>query len=224
MARKATKIKFTKRADTGKGACRKSRAKGIVPAVFYGPEYRESLVGSVDERELSRVADSANWETEMIELEMPDGSSEMALLRNVQRHAVTRNILHVDLYQLVKGVKVRVAVPVRLLNKEVCAGVKMGGMLDHTLREVEITVLPREIPSEITVDTAGMAMGDEVFVRDLELPESADLLLEEDTLVVSVVRPRLVVEETEAEEGAEAEEETEVEVVGKGKRKEEEEE
>ena len=79
MARKATKIKFTKRADTGKGACRKSRAKGIVPAVFYGPEYRESLVGSVDERELSRVADSANWETEMIELEMPDGSSEMAL-------------------------------------------------------------------------------------------------------------------------------------------------
>ena len=69
-----------------------------------------------------------------------------------------------------------------------------------------------------------MGMGDEVFVRDLELPESADLLLEEDTLVVSVVRPRLVVEETEAEEGAEAEEETEVEVVGKGKRKEEEEE
>ena len=125
----AVKIKFTGRTDAGKGACRKLRAKGVIPAVFYGPEYKESVVGTVALRELSQAANSPNWETNMIDLEMPDGRVEMALLRDVQRHAVSQNILHVDLYQLMKDHKVKVAVPVRVINKDISAGVKMGGVL-----------------------------------------------------------------------------------------------
>lgn len=212
--KEASSIKFAKRSATGKGTCRKMRGKGIVPAVFYGPDYRESLVGSVGAKEISSIANGPNWETRMIDLELPDGKTEMALLRNVQRHAITQNILHVDLYQLVRGHKVKVAVPVRIVNKDICAGVKMGGLLEHPLREVEINVLPREIPSEIVLDTAKMGIGDEVFIRDLELPESAELLVADDTLVVMVSRPRSMsvapAEEAEAEE-------VEVEVVGKGR-------
>jgi large subunit ribosomal protein L25 len=212
----AVKIKFTKRTTTGKGVCRKLRAGGLVPAVFYGPEYSKSEVGHVDAKELARAANSANWETSMIDLEMPDGRVEMALLRDVQRHVVTQNILHVDLYQLVKGHKVKVAVPVRVINKEISAGVKLGGMLEQPLREVEILVLPREIPSEIVIDTAKMAMGNEVFVRDLTLPESAECITQEDLIVVMVTRPKSL---AETPEGEAAEESKEVEVVGKGKRK-----
>lgn len=212
--KEAPKIKFNKREETGKGICRKMRVKGSVPAVFYGPEYKESLVGSVGAKEISHVVNAPNWETTMIDLELPDGKTEMALLRSVQRHVITQNILHVDLYQLVKGHKVKVAVPVRIINKEICAGVKMGGILEQPLREVEIHVLPREIPAEIILDMAKMAIGDEIFVRDLSMPESAELITGDDSLVVMVTRPRaMAVESAEASE----EENVEVEVVGKGK-------
>ncbi|MDR1019614.1 MAG: 50S ribosomal protein L25 [Synergistaceae bacterium] len=214
--REAVKIKLSRREATGKGVCRKLRAKGTVPAVFYGPEYKESIVGSVDSKELSQLTDSPNWETSMIDLELPGGNVEMALLRSVYRHPVTQNILHVDLYQLVKGHKVKVAVPIRVINKESCAGVKMGGVLEHPMREVEIMVLPREIPSEMVIDTIKMPMGSEVFARDLDFPESADLISSPDAVVVMVSRPKSLVDTpSETEEEA-----TEVEVVGKGKRKE----
>ncbi|MCL2683838.1 MAG: 50S ribosomal protein L25 [Synergistaceae bacterium] len=212
------KIKFAKREEVGTGVCRKLRVKGRVPAVFYGPEYRGSVVGTVDVKELSHVANAPNWETNMIDLEMPDGRVEMALLRNVQRHAVSRNILHVDLYQLMKDHKVRVSIPVRVINKDITAGVKMGGVLEQPLREVDIFVLPREIPAEIVLDTAKMTLGSEIFVRDLKMPESADLITPEDMAVVIISRPKSMAE-APAEE---AEEAAEVEVLGKGKRKDEE--
>lgn len=218
-AREATKIKISKREDTGKGTCRKLRAKGIIPVVFYGPECKESMVGTVGAKEIGHVANTPNWETEMIDLEMPDGSTEMALLRNVQRHAITQNILHVDLYQLIKGHKVKVAIPVRVVNKDISVGVKMGGVLDQPMREVEILVLPREIPSEIVLDAAKMAMGDEVFIRDLELPESAEVQVSEDSIVLMVIRPKSMADTSSEEAG---EEPAEVEVVGKGKRKDDE--
>jgi len=211
------KIKFTKRTETGKGVCRKLRTKGKVPAVFYGPEYKDSVVGTLDIKELSQVANAPNWETSMIDLEMPDGRVEMALLRSVQRHAVSRNILHVDLYQLMKDHKVKVSIPIRVINKDICVGVKMGGVLEQPIREVDILVLPKEIPSEIVLDTAKMAIGDEIFVRGLDMPESAELITSEDIAVVLVSRPKSMVETAEEE----TEETAEVEVVGKGKRKEE---
>lgn len=217
--REVRKIKFTKRDKTGKGVCRKLRVAGTVPAVFYGPEYKESVVGSVVAREIAVVANSANWETNIIDLELDDGKTEMALLREVKRHAVTQNIQHVDLYQLVRGRKVRVNVPVRVINRDVCQGVKMGGVLDMPVREIEMMVLPREIPSELVVDAIKMQMGDEITVRDLELPESCELLVDEEDVVAIVSRPRSMVE-TEAGEG---DEEAEVEVVSKGKRKEDDE-
>ncbi|MDR1916450.1 MAG: 50S ribosomal protein L25 [Synergistaceae bacterium] len=216
----AMRVKFAKRETTGKGTCRKLRASGMVPVVFYGPEYSESVVGSVDAKELSHVANSANWETNMIDLEMPDGRVEMALLRDVHRHVVTQKILHADIYQLVKGHKVKVAVPVRVINKDISAGVKLGGLLEQPMREVEILVLPREIPSEIVIDTAKMAMGSEVFVRDLQLPESAEFITPDDSIVVMVTRPKSLAETPENEI---ADENKEVEVVGKGKRKDDEE-
>ncbi|MDR1651755.1 MAG: 50S ribosomal protein L25 [Synergistaceae bacterium] len=216
----AVKIKFASRVGVGKGACRKMRAKGSVPAVFYGPEYRESLLGEIDARELARVANAPNWETNIIDLELSDGKVEMALLRDVHRHAVTQNILHVDLYQLMKDHKVKVSIPVRVVNKDTAAGVKMGGVMEQPLREIDILVLPREIPSEIVLDTAKMALGGEIFVRDLEMPPSAELITPEDSVVVMVTRPRSM-QETAPEE--ETEESAEVEVVGRGKRREEEE-
>jgi large subunit ribosomal protein L25 len=142
----------------------------------------------------------------------------MVLLREVQRHALTQNILHVDFYQLVKDRKVKVDVPVRLLNKDTSSGVKMGGVLEQPLREIEMMVLPGEIPAEIVIDAAKMQLGDERYVRELEMPESAELVTPEDSVVVMITRPRSIGEVPEIPEESPAE----VEVVGKGKRREEE--
>ncbi|GHV29249.1 hypothetical protein FACS1894167_08230 [Synergistales bacterium] len=219
MATKTTKIKFNKRVGTGKGTCRKLRVRGVVPVIFYGPEFKESLIGEVSVKELASVANTPNWETSIIDLELPDGRTEMALLRSVQRNVVTQGLLHADLYQLVKGHKVKVAIPIRVINKEISPGVKMGGVLEQPLREIEISVLPREMPTEIVIDASKLALGSEIFIKEIRessLPESAELLTNEDTVVVMVSRPRSMVETTEEEEPKE------VEVVGKGKRKEEE--
>lgn len=223
--RETKKLKLTKRSETGKGTCRKLRADGVIPVVFYGPEYKESVVGTVPGKELASVANTPNWETSMIDLEIEGIGTEMALLRNVQRHAITQKILHVDFYQLRKGHKVRVAVPIRYINKEISTGVKAGGMIEQSLRDVEIMVLPREIPAEIIIDVKDMEIGAEVYVRELEFPENAELLTPDDLMVLTVARPRSVLDEAEAEgEGEAGDGETaEVEVVGKGKKKEDEE-
>jgi large subunit ribosomal protein L25 len=217
VMKEGNKIRLAKREAVGKGMCRKLRASGMVPVVFYGPEYKDGIVGTVDEREISTVANSPNWETSMIDLELPGGKEEMVLLRDVQRHVVTRKVMHVDLYQLVQGRKVKVGIPVRVLNKDICAGVKMGGVLEQPFREVEIMVLPREIPLEIVLDAAKMTMGSETCMKDLDLPESAELLSPESAIVLMVSRPKSMLEPSPED----AEEDTEVEVVGKGKRKEE---
>jgi large subunit ribosomal protein L25 len=147
---------------------------------------------------------------------LPDGRVEEALIKDLVRNPLTGDVLHMDFYQLVKGHKVTVKVPVELLNRETCVGVKTGGILEFLEREVEISVLPREIPEKIMIDVSALGLEESVHVRDLELPESSETLTDGNVVIVTVARAREVAEEV-------AEEETpEVEVVGKGKKPEEE--
>ena len=212
------KVKFMKRESTGKGVCRKLRVKGMVPAVMYGPDYRESEVGQLSEKEIWKITSKANWETTMVNVEMPDGKSEMALLRSIQRNVLTQGLLHVDLFQLVKGHKVKVTIPVRVVGKESCPGIKMGGVFEHPLREVEIETLPNEIPAEFVINIGEMHMGSEVLMKDLPMPQSADFITDADAPVVIIAKPRSAA----ADEEEDSDEPKEVEVVAKGKARKEE--
>jgi len=214
------KIAMKKREGSGKEISKKYRAGGEVPAVFYGPEYRESVPVLVDKKAIAPYANSAHWETVRIDAGLPDGKTEMCLMREIQRNSITGEILHIDFYQLLKGHKVLVKVPVEIINKESCAGVKKGGVLEHVLHEIEMEVLPREIPDSLVVDVASLEIEDVVHVKDIAIPESAEIDEAMESVVLMITHARIEVEETGEEE---EEEVMEVEVVAKGKGKEEEE-
>lgn len=208
-------IKLEERQGKGKEAVRKIRAEGFIPATFYGADFREALTVKVLKTEISSSAKSAHWETARLEATLPTGKKELCLMREIQRNPVNDEILHIDLLQLVKGHKIKVNVPVEPMNKEACKGVKLGGIFEQIVHEVELEVLPREIPESIRVDVADLGIGDIVHLSDLVLPESAALAQDGDEVAFTVVHSRAAVEEAIEEEPAE------VEVVGKGKSKEE---
>ena len=142
----------------------------------------------------------------------------MALIRDVQRHPISQNIRHIDFYQVLRGHKIKVEIPIRVINRENAPGVKEGGLLNQITRSVSVDIKPRDIPEDIVIDVAELKLGDEIFVRDLALPEGCDLHTPADTLILQITQPRAAAE-TE-EEGLEGEK-AEVEVVAKGKAKEE---
>jgi large subunit ribosomal protein L25 len=228
--RERLKLDFKVREKKGKGANRKLRAKKMIPAVLYGPEFKEGLVGSVDLKPIAPVANGPFRETTIIELALSDGSTQMALIRDLQRHPLTLQLLHLDFYQVIKGHKIKVEIPIRVINREISPGIKEGGLLDQPLRNVMMEVAPSDIPEEIIVDAKDMEIGSEFLVSDLELPEDAEWMTDPETIVAQVIVSHIDIEEEEPEEGEEEgevegeEESAEVEVIAKGKDKDKEEE
>jgi large subunit ribosomal protein L25 len=213
----SAKISMKKREGTGKEVSRKIRKEGYIPGVFYGPELEEAIPVMVDAKAIRPFANSAHWETIRIECQFEDGTEAECLMKEIQRDPLTGEILHVDFLKLVKGHKVIVNVPIDVVGKDVCVGVKQGGVLEVLMHEIEMEVLPREIPEAVVVDVSKLGIDDVIHVKDLKLPESAVVDQDPNAAVVMVSSARVAVEE-EGEEG----EEQEVEVIGKGKKKEEE--
>ncbi|MDR1622426.1 MAG: 50S ribosomal protein L25 [Synergistaceae bacterium] len=197
------------RVKSGKGAVGKLRKEGFTPCVFYGPELSEPVVGKVDTARVTRLLSAGHWETMRISLKLPSGEEEMCIIREIQRNPLTGKLVHIDFMRLLKGRKVTVYVPVRVLGKEACPGIKEGGVLEN-LHEIEVETLPMTIPEFIEVDISNLALGGMIHVKDLKLGEDLSLLADPEEVVAIVAVPKIVEEETGGEE-------KEVEVVAKGK-------
>jgi large subunit ribosomal protein L25 len=187
---------------TGKGVARKLRAAGRIPAVLYG-KGAESKAISIDPSALQRLLQSsgAGMNT-LIELSV-DGTTQTVLVKELQRDPVRGYPLHTDFYLIDLDKKVEVSVPIHLVGR--AAGVELGGILDHPLREIELECLPRAIPESVDVDVSALEIGQSIHVRDLELPEGSSVRTDANLAVASVIAPA-VVEEPVAEEVEEAEE------------------
>ena len=215
----SAQLSATPRDGTGKGSARSLRAQGQIPAVIYG-HGRAPQSLAIDNRELEKLLSKISAESTVIELSM-DGRSARTLIREIQRHPFKRQILHVDFQELVAGEKVTVRIPI-VLNG-IPEGVRVdGGILDQTMRELEIEVDPANIPNRVDVDVNALRIGDSVHVRDIALPEGVTLVGEADSTVCVVSAPRAVIETVVATEEVEAA--PEPEVIGKAKKEEEEEE
>ncbi|MFP4481656.1 MAG: 50S ribosomal protein L25 [Thermovirgaceae bacterium] len=224
MTSSSVKLKLKKRDKTGKEVSKKLRAGGVIPAIFYGPELDEAVPVIVEAKNVLPYANSAHWETVRIDATLPDGREEMCLMRDIQRDPLTGDVLHIDFLQLLSGHKVYVNVPVEITGRDRCVGVKQGGVFEQIMHELEMYVLPKEIPDSIIVDVSGLGIEDAVYVKDLPIPESAVIEQDPESAVVMVTYATMPeLPEEEEEEAAEGEE-MEVEVVGKGKAKEEEDE
>jgi len=196
-----TALVVESRASTGKGAARKLRAAGRIPAVLYG-QGKASLPLTIDPRALEKVLRSggANALLDLTVEGRPELGSPVALVKELQRHPIRGTIVHADLYQVDLTRTVEVEVPVHLVGK--AKGLDFGGILEHSLREIALECLPRSIPAAIEVDITNMELGDVIHVRDLVLPAGVSLLTDPDLGVVHVALP--AAEETPAAPTAEA--------------------
>jgi large subunit ribosomal protein L25 len=204
----------TARDQAGKGSARTLRSKGMIPAVIYG-HGRDPQSLSLNARDLDKLLAHIQAESTVIEVSV-GGTTSKTLIREIQRHPIKRQILHVDFQALVAGEKVTVSIPIVL--EGIAEGVRLeGGVLDQTLRELEIEVDPSNIPDHVEYDVTNMVIGDSVHVSDLKLPEGVEVLDDPETSVAVLAAPRAVIEETAAVEPVEgAEGVAEPEVIGKG--------
>ncbi|NJD11064.1 MAG: 50S ribosomal protein L25/general stress protein Ctc [Gemmatimonadetes bacterium] len=214
----SVRLSARKREAAGKGAARKARAAGRVPAVIYGHGEQTRPV-SVDAHELELLFSRVHYENTVLELDIEGEASPVkVLVREVQAHAFKRSVLHVDFYQIHADEQVSVEVPIRLHGS--APGVKAAGILMHNITELEVRCFPDQIPEYIQVDISALEIGDAVHVRDLKLPEGVEAELEPDHVVCSVAAP-IVAAAAEGEEGAaavvEAEAAAEPEVIRRGK-------
>jgi len=213
------RIKLEKREATGKQSCRKGRNAGKIPGVPYGPGYPGCAPLYVSAEKIAPVTHSGRWETARLEVEVPGGKQEMCLMRDLQKDPLSGKILHVDLLQLQMGHKISVNVPVEITGREKCIGIKQGGVFEQLIHEIEMEVLPKEIPDSFVVDISSLPLEGNVRIADLPLPESAVLIHSPEEIVVTIGHARVEAAPAAGEE----EEPVEVKVVSKGKAKEEEE-
>jgi len=174
------------RQAAGKGAARQARLQGKVPAVIYG-HGRETQSLEVAAKALEKALTGVEPQNTIIELAL-DGKKVKTLIREIQRHPLRPDIIHVDFYEIHAEEKVRLKVPVHLVGNP--EGVRnAGGVLDQVTREVEIEVLPEHIPDRVELDVTALKIGDSLHVRDLSIP-SATILTHADLTIATVVPPR----------------------------------
>jgi large subunit ribosomal protein L25 len=187
MAQTAT-LSAAVRRDTGKGAARSLRRQGKVPGVIYGHgRPAEALV--VDTVALNKMLIGISAATTIVDVAIEGRPSVRALIREIQRDSLRpSDIIHLDLYEIQADEAITLEVPVRLIG--IPDGVRnFGGVLDHSLRELEIEVLPADIPEHIDLDVTALTIGHSLFVRDIK-PEKFTILNDPDTPICTVVAPR----------------------------------
>jgi len=196
------------RSDMGKGASRRLRRDGKVPAVIYGGEEDPQSITLVHSEILKRLDHEAFY-SHILTVNV-DGKPGQAVLRDMQRHPAKAIIMHMDFQRVDEGKPIRVHVPLHFVGEDVAPGAKAGGLITHELIEVALDVLPRHLPEFIEVDVSGLDVGESLHLSDLPLPESGSLLElargeGHDLPVVSihVRRGGVETEEGEAAEGGE---------------------
>jgi large subunit ribosomal protein L25 len=195
------KLAAENRADTGKGAARRLRAGGRVPAVLYGHGTKPKSL-SINARELGQALRTEAGVNVLLELQV-GRTKHLALAKEIQRHPVRGTFTHIDFILVRRGEKVHVAVPVHLVGE--APGVREeGGIADQDLYQVNVEAEVTAVPDAVEADVSGLRIGDVLRVGDLKAPEGSTILDDPEASVVSVVPPAV---EPEPEEAEEAEEE-----------------
>lgn len=164
------KINAELRSDLGKGASRRLRRESKIPAILYGGE-GEPVSLTVPENIVNRLLEEESFYSSIIFVDY-DGKSERTILRDLQRHPYKKTILHMDFQRLVAGQEIHMNVPLHFINEDICAGVKLGGgLISHTMTELEVSCRPRDLPEFIEVDMAELEIGGSIHISDIKLPE-----------------------------------------------------
>ncbi len=202
---KQVELNAESRGKTGKGAARRLRRDGYIPAIFYGKGIPPQPI-SLNQRDFMKTISGVRRENTIFALTITgaDGPvNRMAILKEVQSEPLRQGILHSDFYEVAMDKEITVRVPLSIRGRS--KGVELGGILQMATREVELECLPLDIPETIEVDVSPLDIGESIHVRDLNVSEKYRILDEPDRTILSIVPPTSEEKLTAAEETAEPE-------------------
>jgi len=207
---KKVSLRVAARETEKKSEVKALRRQGLVPGVLYGLDKSAKMV-RIDLAELRPALQASHGTTLLVDLDVEGEKDPVTtVIREVQLHPVTREILHCDFLRVDMTRHYQVTVPVVITGEAV--GVKMeGGVLDVHLREIDIRCLPGEIPESYVLDVSNLEIGDSIMVEEIQKLGQEEFVTHSDVAVVSVAAPRKLAEAlpTEGEEEAEGEEKPE---------------
>ena len=167
-------INAKSREDTGKGASRRlRRLTGEVPAIIYGGKKDAEKI-SILHKDITKALENDAVYSSIISLSI-DGKAEDTIIKDIQRHPAKQIILHMDFLRVSKTTKLQTRVPLNFINEDICVGVKLGGgLIAHTMTDIEVSCLPKDLPESIDVDMAEVDVGQIVHLSDLTLPDGVE--------------------------------------------------
>ncbi len=163
------------REDVGKGASRRLRRTGFIPAVLYGGE-REPVTLTLEHDPILHLSAEETFYSSILGIKVSDGRDQAVILRDLQRHPYKPLIAHIDFQRVDESEALRMQVPVHFLNEaESPAGKMSGVIIQHNMTEIEILALPKNLPEALEIDLSELDLGDQVMLADVNLPEGVTI-------------------------------------------------
>ena len=183
------------REDTGKGASRRLRRLAAeIPAIVYGGKNAPAKI-SMNHKDVVKALENEAFYSHVIALDI-DGKSQDVILKDVQRHPIKPVILHMDFLRVNKTTLLNTKAPLHYTNEDVCVGVKVGGgIIAHTMTEIDISCLPQDLPEYIEVDMSAVELGQTLHISDITFPKGVTSVAlshgpDHDLPIVSINKPK----------------------------------
>jgi large subunit ribosomal protein L25 len=203
------RISFSFGADSrgaqGKGASRRLRRSGKVPAILYGG-HKEAQPLVLDQQNLLTMISDERFYSSIVQIKI-DGVPQEAIVKDVQMHPAKNVVVHVDLQRVIESEMIRLHLPIHFKGESVSPGVKtQGGIVSHMRTDVEVSCLPKDLPEFLELDLSGMSLNETKFLADVPLPPGVTIpeLAHRNAPVVSIHAPRAAEPEPVAAEAAAA--------------------
>ena len=162
------------RDDQGKGASRRLRRSGKVPAILYGG-HQDARALALDHARLVLMLDNERFYSTILSLKVGD-EKQAAVLKDLQRHPYKNQVVHIDFQRVLEDEKIRMRIPLHFLNEATSVGVKtQGGVVSHLRNDLEVSCLPKDLPEYIEVDLQELGLGQIIHLSELKLPEGVEL-------------------------------------------------
>jgi large subunit ribosomal protein L25 len=179
------------RETQGKGASRRLRHEGKVPAILYGG-HADARTLTLNHQKLLIMLDNERFYSTILSLKVGD-QTQAAILKDVQRHPFKNAIVHVDFQRVEESEKIRISIPLHFTGAAVSPGVKsQGGIVSHMRTQTEVSCLPKDLPEFIEVDISGLSLNESIHLSQLKIPAGITLvdLAKDDAAVVAIHSPR----------------------------------
>lgn len=199
------------RDDQGKGASRRLRRQGKVPAVIYGAG-RDPRNLMFDHNKVLHQLEDPSFYSSILNIKVGE-KSRAAIVKDIQRHPSKKQIIHIDLQRIVEDEQIKMQIPIHYLGEEDAVGVKIGGgTVTKLMTELEISCLPKDLPEFLEVDISDLELDQMLNVSDISLPEGveiSDIMKEQDQAIVSIQEIKEIIEEDIVDEDSESDGESE---------------